>query len=268
MRAGMVPAGGSCGPLRLIGVLPLLLALAWWLGGASLAQEAPPHTASPGPRSAGQPARPPAAELRAGLEDVLRRREYRQALSEDAAAEMQRRLLARVARALARLLAPLGALQQTNKSLFYTLVTGLSLLLLVLVAHIVLTIRAGLRATRKVRQREPSSRPEPGDTDPQRLRRRAAQQAAAGDFLGALRTCYLALVRHLDRVELLHYDATRTNWEYVAQVRNVPEATAVLRPFSALLDRKVYGGELATEADYAAGRDWLEDGLRLGEVVS
>ena len=240
---------------------------AWGLAGVASGQETPKHTTRAPAEAKGAPTRPPAADLRAGLEDILQRREYRQALAEDPVAELQRRILNRLAQVLARLFEPLGALQETNRTVFYVLVVGLTLLLLAVVAHIVLTIRAGLRATRQVRPGE-SRRRQPGETDPQRLRRRAGQLAAAGDFLGALRTVYIALIRHLDRAELLRYDPTRTNWEYAAQVRHLPEATAILRPFGALLDRTCYGGEPATEADYQAGVQWLEEALRLGEVAS
>lgn len=79
----------------------------------------------------------------------------------------------------------------------------------------------------------------------------AAKLAGSGDFRSALRLVYLAALLRLDDANLIRFDRTGTNWEYLALLRAKPDVYNLLRPVTITFDRKWYGHEPATEADYS-----------------
>ena len=82
----------------------------------------------------------------------------------------------------------------------------------------------------------------------------AARLANEGDYKGAFRCAYLASISHLDEINALHFERSRTNWEYMRELEDgghdVPHAQ--LRPLTADFDRKFYGRERVQELDYAS----------------
>lgn len=80
---------------------------------------------------------------------------------------------------------------------------------------------------------------------PEELLSRAAQFAAQGNFREALRHRYLSLLIDLDARGAWRYDARRTNWEHIANLRRGDFNRDLIAPLSALtrrFDRVRYGG--------------------------
>lgn len=97
-----------------------------------------------------------------------------------------------------------------------------------------------------------------GRLSPEALRAEAARLAAAGDYLGALRSLHLALLRKLDAADLVSFRPAAANGEYLRQVRSLrPDLYEPLRRLTDLLESRWYGGLPATAADVSAGESLL-----------
>lgn len=84
------------------------------------------------------------------------------------------------------------------------------------------------------------------------LMARAAALAEAGDYRAAFRCAYLASISHLDETGALRFERSRTNWEYIRELNRGGHAEAhdALRPLTLDFDRRIYGREQCTRADY------------------
>ena len=84
------------------------------------------------------------------------------------------------------------------------------------------------------------------------LIRQAAKLAEAGDYRGAFRAAYLASIAYLDEIRALRFERSRTNWEYLRELKDGGrnEQFTELRPLTLDFDRKFYGGEPCDERDY------------------
>jgi hypothetical protein len=85
------------------------------------------------------------------------------------------------------------------------------------------------------------------------LWRRAEALARVGDFLAAVRYLYLAVLTQLHRADLIRYERTRTNGEYLRQLRGAEGAAAVVEPFrrlTRLFEQKWYGDRACAPEDY------------------
>jgi hypothetical protein len=95
------------------------------------------------------------------------------------------------------------------------------------------------------------------------LWKQAEGMARDGRFLEAVRLLYLAVLSALHQRQLVRCEPTRTNGEYVRQVRLAPEAPPGLHaPFeelTALFELKWYGERACDGADYDACRRLSED---------
>jgi hypothetical protein len=95
------------------------------------------------------------------------------------------------------------------------------------------------------------------------LWKQAEGLAREGRFLEAVRLLYLAVLSTLHQRRLVQCEPTRTNGEYVLQVRLTPEAPPGLHaPFeelTALFELKWYGERACEAADFAACRRLAED---------
>ncbi len=99
------------------------------------------------------------------------------------------------------------------------------------------------------------------------LRRRAEALARRGEFLEALRVLYLSALTLLHEIDLIRYEPTRTNGEYLRQLRAAEGAERVAESFGGLtrlFERQWYGERAAGADDYASG---LSLAARLGEEV-
>lgn len=95
------------------------------------------------------------------------------------------------------------------------------------------------------------------------LWKQAEGLAREGRHLEAVRLLYLAVLSTLHHRHLLRCEPTRTNGEYVRQVRLAPEAPPGLHPvfeeLTALFELKWYGERACDAADYDACRRLAED---------
>ncbi len=105
--------------------------------------------------------------------------------------------------------------------------------------------------------------PAPHEQAPAALFRQAEELARAGRFKEASRSLYHAILSLLHRQQLLRYEVTRTNGEYVRQVRLSPTAPPGLHePFSrltTLFDDLWYGDRSCAASDYARCRELAEE---------
>jgi hypothetical protein len=105
--------------------------------------------------------------------------------------------------------------------------------------------------------------PRPDIAEAPSLWRQAEALAAKGEFLEALRVLYSAVLALLHRKHLVRYETTRTNGEYVDQVRRATEAPAGVRaPFerlTMLFEVKWYGERTCDNADFANGKGMAEE---------
>jgi hypothetical protein len=103
---------------------------------------------------------------------------------------------------------------------------------------------------------EPALKPD--EQSPADLWRRAEALARDGDFLGAVRHLYMAVLTQLHRADLIRYERTRTNGEYLRQLRGEEVAAAVVEPFrrlTRLFEQKWYGDRACAADDYERCRD-------------
>ncbi|MCL5104116.1 MAG: DUF4129 domain-containing protein [Armatimonadetes bacterium] len=89
----------------------------------------------------------------------------------------------------------------------------------------------------------PSARP---------LMNEAAKLAEAGDYKSAYRCAYLASISFLDETNALRFERSRTNWEYLRELKHGghEEPYDALRPLTLDFDRKFYGHEDCRREDY------------------
>lgn len=85
-----------------------------------------------------------------------------------------------------------------------------------------------------------------------RLMAEAAESARSGDYRSAFLKAYLASIAYLDEAEALRFARSRTNWEYLRELRGkgFDEVADHLFPLTASFDRKFYGSETCTRTDY------------------
>jgi hypothetical protein len=93
--------------------------------------------------------------------------------------------------------------------------------------------------------------------------RRADELARADRFLDAVRAVYLAVLSQLHRGELLRYEPTRTNGEYVRQVSLAPQAPPELRALFERLTNRFevywYGGVPCGSGEFRACRSLAQE---------
>jgi hypothetical protein len=109
----------------------------------------------------------------------------------------------------------------------------------------------------------PDELPGPDRQDPADLWRQADERALGGDFLGAVRTLYLAVLALLHRGGFIRYERMRTNGEYADQLRL---RTTLHQPFlglTGLFELKWYGERACASDDYHRCRELAEE-IRVG----
>jgi len=198
----------------------------------------------------GAVARPPVEALRGDLQRILARPEFRQAHNEWLYA-----LLSDLARRLrewwnAHMAGRVAGLAEHAPILYWTVVALLFLLLSFILYHIFWTLRSAFRTGRRRDRRIGPAAPEAPLSEPQTLVELADAAAAAGRFAEALRYLYLALIHQLDRRDIVRYDLSHTNQEYVRQARRHPVIVAPLRDVSRMADRAWYGQYGLGRSDY------------------
>lgn len=194
--------------------------------------------------------RPPAQQLKADLARILAGPEYQQP-----GLTWQEKLLAHIMKWLADNLGmSLSALHQAWPGLYWAIVGLLVLVLLLVLYHIAMTIGRAF-TERRPRQPAPPRTPAP---DPEALRSRALELAAAGELTEALRVLYEALLRRLDRQDVLRFDGSRTNWETADALRGRPALAPVMEDLASRLDGVLYASLPVAPEDFAHCRGLVE----------
>jgi hypothetical protein len=95
-------------------------------------------------------------------------------------------------------------------------------------------------------------------TVPDRLWKQADDLAAAGRFLDAVRMLYNAVLAQLHRADLIRYAPTRTNGDYVDEVRERTEIYMPFRGLTGVFEVKWYGEKSCQPDDYQTCRRLAE----------
>lgn len=85
---------------------------------------------------------------------------------------------------------------------------------------------------------------------PEEIWQRAHEFAAQGQFRLAIREVYLILLLQMHRANLLQYDPTRTNWEYLHSLNAQLPLYNPFQQFTARFDRIWYGERACQQADF------------------
>jgi hypothetical protein len=196
------------------------------------------------------PARPVASQLRADLERILARAEYRQAESQWPASLIYR-LLRSASVWYQEHLAPFFAhLHEVSPVWYWAIVTLGGVALALLLYHIYVTVRSSFGPRSRARGQGSAMGADQVLQSPESLLRQADLAAGEGDFAEALRRLYLALIRNLDRHGLLRYDRSRTNYEYLRELSPNPHLSAPLHRLTRQAETVWYGGHSFAAEDY------------------
>ncbi|MEI6502706.1 MAG: DUF4129 domain-containing protein, partial [Armatimonadota bacterium] len=196
------------------------------------------------------PVRPSPEQLRSDVKAILSRPEYNQGES-----QWLEQWAYRLIRSLSvwyreHLASYFERLHEVSPVAYWAIVGVAAAAMVALLYHIYLTLRSAFGTTGR-RRRQGAPLPLAAiQSDPEVLLQQADAAAAKGDFAEALRRLYLALVRNLDRHDILRFDRSHTNYEYLRQAR---DHEAVAGPLAALTDRAEaiwYGHQQADRADY------------------
>jgi len=188
--------------------------------------------------------RPAPGALRRDIEAILAQPEYQMANP-----AWLTGLIRRFLQWLSQFLAPrISALSEAWPGLKWAIVVLLSLLLVALVYHILVTIVYAFR------ERKPAAHPafSRRALSPDELRAQAQELRRRGSLLEALTLLHEALVRLLDRADLLRHDPSRTNWEYADALEKTPDLHRDMRALALRLDNVWYAGAQPVEGEYEA----------------
>ncbi len=116
---------------------------------------------------------------------------------------------------------------------------------------------------KSVQQTTERHEPLPVERPAAEWQREADALARKEEYLEAVRALYLAVLSLLHLRQLLRFEPTRTNGEYVQQVRLAPQAPpalhAVFEEFTCLFERKWYGDRSCEAVEYRAARKLAEE---------
>lgn len=130
----------------------------------------------------------------------------------------------------------------------WIIVVGLTLILILLIAHITYTFGVALRGGRRA-VRLPTAE-DRRLTDPEQLEKQAHQAGASGDYLLAMRLLFRAALLRMERAEKRRFRPGLTNREHLLRYRDTPLFDPLHR-IVVLLERKWYGDEPCGPEDYS-----------------
>lgn len=193
--------------------------------------------------------------VRRELADILSRPEYNRTYAPSAVEQWARQMWDRVTTAIGEFFTWLRDALGLRMGQGTGNLASFLMAWAVIVAFVVLLalVMRGLNARLRLRT-EPADETETayGLPSPGPLIRQAARLAEAGDLRGAFRSAYLACISHLDGMRALRFERSRTNWEYLQELKSRGFYTPYdrLRPLTADFDRKIYGREKVSLQDY------------------
>ncbi|MEN6372766.1 MAG: DUF4129 domain-containing protein [Armatimonadota bacterium] len=133
---------------------------------------------------------------------------------------------------------------------FGVIVTVIAIVLLIGILALITSNVINIRRTAKVREKDEDNSIYSGPTIPRNALDEAQKMAVSGDYRAALRLVYLAILLRLDERDLIRFDRTGTNWEYLSMLRKYHQVHDTLKPVTMVFDRKWYGHESACDGDY------------------
>lgn len=173
---------------------------------------------------------PTGEEIRDKLADIFARPEF---------SPQPDSLLSALVELLVAFFVWLGELHATAPVLFWVLLIGCIVLLLLLAAHITWTVRrvlfAGGRAASAAKGREERRRLSQSYFEEARLK------AGKAEYTEAIRFLFLALVYRLDETGRVNFQQAYTNREYLGLFEDNPPLQGNLRVFVDILDDHWYG---------------------------
>jgi hypothetical protein len=185
-----------------------------------------------------------AAEARAaiaGLNEILSRPAFQ-------VQEEQPSLLDRIWQRVLRFLIDLIPEEIGDNAFLNYLITGLGLLLLLGVLFFVArTFLRSVSETAEADQDDPFAAP----MSSQAALQEAESLSRGGDYRTAVRYLYLSTLLLLDERNLLRYDRTQTNREYLKRLADHPELSETLRSIVDVFDRVWYGHHALDQSAYA-----------------
>jgi hypothetical protein len=224
----------------------LLVAGGWLATGTLLAD---PAQTPPGPE------RPSVGELRARLQEILSRPEYQ--WPDHPENDWRLQLLRRLYQWWHEQVTPrISHLYEYSPVAYWLLVAVLLAACVLLIYHIYLSLKSAFGPGGGRHRQMTGGTAATVEGSPEALLAEADEAAAGRHYRRALRCLYLAVIRHLERRRLLRYDPSRSNGEYLRDLRPHPRLQALLRSVTDLVDGVWYGGQRAGAEDYERCRQW------------
>lgn len=206
---------------------------------------------------------PADAEVRHKVEEVLSRSEFR--LDSQANPEAQRLFLKLLEWLLTPLIWFFELLSGLPVLVRWVIVAFLTVVLVLLVAHIVWSFMSAIRGPRRPGL---SSLQREREVSPEEWEERAQQAEAEGDHIGAVRLLFAACLQRIRASEKPPLRRGITNRELLRRFRATP-LEEPLRVFTEAIDTKWYGYEPCASIDYQHCREQsrrIQDGLKKREA--
>jgi len=135
---------------------------------------------------------------------------------------------------------------------FWMIVAWMVLALAAILAHLIYTLWKLLGGTSWASRAGASARGRPGellgirDLDFDSVYGEARRLMTAGDWLAATRYLYVAAILWLDRQGWIAFHTSKTNWDYVGELRARDQIQGPFRRLTDCFESIVYGGQSAT----------------------
>jgi hypothetical protein len=192
---------------------------------------------------------PPAQQIRRAAAEVVARPYFQIDVTQgDGGEPLWLRLLRLILKPFQYVFRALDGLPEIVRWLIVVLAIALCL---AIIAHIIYTVLGAIRGPAS-RTKQPYIAPG-SRADPETLERAAAERAAAGAYVDAVRLLMRAALRRIELAEKKAFRPGITN----RQLLRSYQSTALVDPlrwFVDAIDRKFYGSESCSEADYVVGQ--------------
>jgi Domain of unknown function (DUF4129) len=132
----------------------------------------------------------------------------------------------------------------------WVIVLGLAAVLILLIGHIVYTLVTAIRRPKQIGDKRLDSRHR--RIDPEEVERLAIEAAGGADYVTAIRLLFRSSVLRLELAEKKSHRPGTTNRELLRRYQARPSLRESLKLFVETIDRKWYGDEICSDADYAA----------------
>lgn len=142
-----------------------------------------------------------------------------------------------------------AALDSLPRWAFWLIVAWMVLTLVAIVAHLVYTLVMLLRGSSRAALRRGTAERHQGelfgvrDLEFESVYERARDLLAEGNWGEAVRYLYVAAILWLDRTGRIAFRLSKTNWDYLRELRSDPQRHAQFRRLTERFEATVYGAE-------------------------